>query len=289
VDIKGWGGEFYRRGNAKQFRDASPLDVDEMAERFVNFHQHHDPLDVLRPEEAQRQRVWMRQWVHENAEHVRLDLLPEKFYVDHRLGHWSGPLLQFTPMRISVNPLLTRFAAAKNVELSTAARCHERFHFEVMRRAAPELVSIPFYEDGWAPELTDPDGTEVASAPSSALRPSGQPVARRPTAVGRSRARAAVSTVRRAVRPGKSPRARPRSANPGWLLMANDKNEIVKLFLRAKRRTDMNQICDMRRLIRISREADRLRRSGEVKELFSCIGTALLLLGETEQVVDVAP
>jgi hypothetical protein len=291
VDVKGWGGEFFRRGNAKQFRAGTPLSVDDLAERFIHYHQRHDPLEVLQPEEAERQREWVKQWVYHNAERVRLDLLPEKFYVDHRLGHWSGPLLQFTPLRVSVNPLLTRLAAEKNIELSTTARASERFHFEVMRRAAPELVSIPFFDDTWAPELTAADGGITDVGPrSSAPRSPAPHVVARPAPVGRTRSRAAASAVRNALRPARRPpRQRPRSQNPGWQLMTDDKHEIVKLFTKAKRRTDMGDICDMKRLIRVARDADRLRRTGEVKELFSCIGTAITLLGETEPVLDRPP
>ena len=77
---------------------------------------------MLRDAEAERQRAWLQNWVYESARHVRLDLLPEKFYVDFRLGHWSGPLLQDAPVCVNVNPLLLAHAARKNTELSVGAR-----------------------------------------------------------------------------------------------------------------------------------------------------------------------
>ena len=52
------------------------------------------------------------------ARSSRTDLLPEKFYVDFRLGHWSGPNLQRLPACVSINPLAHQFAATKNLELS---------------------------------------------------------------------------------------------------------------------------------------------------------------------------
>ncbi len=76
-NIKGFGGELYRRGNAKQF-GAEGEDIDELARKFVNYHQIHDPLDVLRGSEAEYQRAWLQRWVYETAEQVRLDLLPRE-------------------------------------------------------------------------------------------------------------------------------------------------------------------------------------------------------------------
>lgn len=332
VDVMGWGGELYRRGHSKRLHIVKFRSVDELAHLFINYHQPHDPLNILQPEEAEHQREWMQTWVYENAERVRLDFLPEKFYVEHRLSNWSGPLLQGAPLRTVVNPLLTALAAKKILELSPAARCTERFHYEVMRRAAPELVSIPFLNDSWDPALEASDGEipveQVPPAPSASAPPTASP---RAVASRMARARdagaAALRKLRSASRtsgrstgsgptsrtspatptspatasgpaspespaaPSKSapptspPRRRPPTRNPGQLLMAHDRDAIEALFERAARDTGMGQICDMDRLIEITRRADDLK-SVEVREVFGCIGVALTLLGETEPVLD---
>jgi hypothetical protein len=251
-NIKGFGGELYRRGNAKQF-GAEVEDLDELARKFVNYHQVHDPLGVLRDDEAQRQREWLQDWVYESARHVRLDLLPEKFYVDFRLGHWSGPLLQDAPVCINVNPLLLTHAARKNTELSVAARGSERFHFEVMRRAAPELVGLPFLNDEWAPLIRADSPVPLATGPFQAsVEPTGR-----------------VLTGR----------------NLGWRLMEHDEKSLARLF-RDARRTDLGEICDVQRLRRVARAAGQLKKSAPVKELHSSIGVALALLGRAEPVLD---
>ena len=254
LNIKGFGGELYRRGNAKQFGDKHFESLENLASMFVNYHQVHDPLGVLREREAEYQSEWLRTWVYSTAEHVRLDLLPEKFYVDFRLGHWSGPLLQDAPVNINLNPLLLTLAARKNTELSSAARGSERFHFEVMRRAAPELVGVPFLNDVWAPSIAADAPVEVASEPF--------PVTVKP--IGR------VITGR----------------NPGWALMEHEEKAIAALFKEAARKTDMGAICDMRKLQRVARHASKLTKSAQVKELHSSIGTALALLGRAEPVLD---
>lgn len=251
--IKGFGGEFFRRGNAKQFRDGKVATVDELAEMFVNYHQRHDPLGVLLPDVAEYQRNWLREWVHMSAEEIRLDLLPERFYIDHRLGHWSGPLLQSSPLRLSINPLLSQLAVAKNNELSVSARSAERFHFEVMRHAAPELVTFPFLHDTWAPEI-------VAGSPL--------PLATEPFEL----------TLH--------PRRARSWGNPGWNLLDSQQLEIEKLFHQAMHKTEMDQICDMGKLKRIAKRAGQLEKSAAIKELFSCIGTSITLLGRSEQIVD---
>jgi hypothetical protein len=249
--LKGFGGEFFRRGNAYQFRVDDPESIDELAEMFVNYHQRHDPLNALVPEVAEAQRDWCRRWVHENAREVRPDLLPEKFYVDHRLGHWSGPCLQNAPVSVMVNPLLSATSVRKNLELTTAARQAERFHYEVMRRAAPELVSVPFLDATWAPAIRETATIDLPDAPMT--------IETRPK--------------------------RQRSwGNPGWPLLEHDALRIEKLFHAAMKKTDMGEICNMRRLKRIAQRAPTLNKSAMVKELFSCIGAAQTLLGEVQPV-----
>jgi len=255
LSIKGFGGELYRRGNAKQF-GTEIEDLDELARRFENYHQVHDPLGVLRAGEAASQRTWLRNWVYATAEQVRADLLPEKFYVDFRLGHWSGPLLQDAPVCISLNPLLLTYAARKNAELSVTARGSERFHYEVMRRAAPELARLPFLNDVWAPAIRADASVELPAEPFRAtVTPTGRVITGR---------------------------------NPGWRLMEHEEKALGRLFKDAARGTDMGAICNMSTLRRVGHDAARLSKSGQVKELHSSIGVALALLGRAEPVLDPA-
>ena len=254
LNVQGFGGEFYRRGNAKQFRNKHVVDVDALAKMFVNYHQIHDPLGILQPAEADFQSQWLRAWVHDASRHVRLDVLPERFYVENRLGHWSGPLIQATPASQHINPLLSSSAARKNMELSMEARTNERFHFEVMLRAAPELVAVPFLSDTWAPEIAAGSPIELPLEPyPTALQPTKRMLTNK---------------------------------HQGWPLLETQSKVITSLFKRAGKHTDMGDICNMRKLRGIARDSGRLKRTGQVKEMFSSIGVALALLGETEPVVD---
>lgn len=254
VDIKGFGGEFYRRGNAKQFRSSEKLTLDALAARFVNYHQVHDPLGILRRREAEYQTSWLKEWVHGSARGIRFDLLPEKFYVDYRLGHWNGPMGQARPGSVVVNPLLLASAARKNLELSPQARSAERFHFEVMRRAAPEVVSVPFLDDVWAPEIAVDSPIELPGYP--------YPTKVRPT----------TRTLT--------------GARPAWAFLQREASAIEELFKEAAGRSALATTCKMRRLKRIARQSAQLQKSRDVKQIFSSIGAALILLDRVEAVCD---
>ena len=153
VSVGGFGGELYRRSHSKRFRTADGGSLEQMADLFVDFHQPHDPMGVLTEEQGRFQERWLREWVAEAATETRLDLLPERFYVENRLGHWNGPLGQNTPTRIVINPLLSNLATSVNLTLSAEERSAERFHYEVIRRTAPGLLDLPFYRDAWSPRL----------------------------------------------------------------------------------------------------------------------------------------
>jgi hypothetical protein len=252
VSVKGFGGELYRRSHAKRFRGKQLKSVDAMAKMFVNYHQPLDPLGVLRTTEAEFQADWLRTWVHDEVNRIRLDLAPEKFYVDYRLGHWNGPMGQSTPWRINVNPLLLPLAASKNLELSLDVRSSERFHFEVMRRAAPELITVPFLNDAWAPQIAADSHIELPREPF-------------PTTI-----EASAHTLK----------------TWQWKFLESQSKAIAGLFKDASRDTDMGSVCDTRKLRRLARQSDRLTKVIHAKEMLSAIVVALALLDRTEPVLD---
>jgi hypothetical protein len=253
LNIKGFGGEIYRGpgGHAQQFRQEAEIGLDEMAERFVRFHQRPDPLGVLTPDTGEWQASWLRGWVYENARRVRLDALPEKFYLDYRVGHWNGPMCQATPGRIKVMPLMSRVAMKRNFELSAAARNDEHLHFEVMRRTAPELMSIPFLNSTW----------------SERLRANG------------------IGQVARVEYPTKVKASTRVLRSWQWLFLASEGKAIDGLLKRAKRE-GLGEICDMKILRKIARDSESITGVLQAKTVVSAVGVALALVGETEAVED---
>ena len=149
--FEGIGGELYRGsgGHAKQFKRVLPTTVQTMQRAFVNYHQRFDPAGLLRPPVAKEMKNWLFDWVSDTARHVRLDALPEKFFVDYRMGHWNGPLNQSIPGRTRVSALLDVAGALEFLRLPPDVRPMEKFHYEVMRRTAPSLLKVPFYQDRW--------------------------------------------------------------------------------------------------------------------------------------------
>lgn len=253
VNVKGFGGEFFRRGSDRRYREKEVASVDDLAARFAAGHLEMDRLRIIRPAEAAYQAQWLESWVHETARLMRLDVVHEKFHVDTALAHWSGPLLQCAPQRVNINPLVTRRAAAKNLELSPAARRSERFHFEVMRRAAPELVLVPFLNDVWAPELAAGSSIDLPQTPfPTAVKPTGRVL---------------------------------HQGNPGWRFFEIEGKAIDRLFKEAGKRTDMDAVCDMTKLRRYARSSRPLTRFGEIREMVGAIGAALTLLDRAEPVV----
>jgi hypothetical protein len=278
LSIKGFGGELYRGpgGHAKRFRKTLPSTIDDMAAMFVDYHQRIDPLGVLRPDVRASQAIWLDNWVRESAEHVRLDMLPEKFFVDYRLGHWNGPLLQAKPTHVIVNPLLSQRAALKFFELVPDVRSSERLHYEVMRRAAPELTVVPFASDRW----------------SEAVLASGPPdLPREPFASPRGAGAAPVASTRPGPRPtaqtsGPSSPQRPKGNRIAktwqWPFLEGQTKEIAQLFERAERESDMPEICDMAALRSAARSAADITVNVQGKALVASICVALALLGEAE-------
>lgn len=251
VDINGFGGELYRQGHAKRFRVRQVSTVDDMIAMFYDYHQPHDPLRVLRPSESHFQQRWMEEWVQRTAKEVRLDALPDKFFVDNRIGHWNGPMAQFKPGLISASTLLSTFAVRKALELAPEVRSTDRFHYEVMRRAAPELVSIPFLGDTWPEAIRETSRFDLPSEPFPVV---DVPSIRRPAAY----------QIR---------------------FLRDQEKEIKKLFRVAGRRTDMGSICNLQALRRVDFQAVGLK-VPEARTVLSCVSIAITLLGRSERVVD---
>lgn len=252
--VSGFGGELYRGpgGHAKRFKRRQPETVDEMAEMFVDYHQVHDPLRALSPIERRYQAEWMRSWVHEAVDVVRFDLLPEKFFVDYRLGHWNGPLGQYKPGHINVNPLLSPVAASRVVELQPDVRSAERFHFEVMLRTAPELLSVPFLGDTWSPSIIESSPVPLPTEPF--------PVERKPT---------------------------PRLMKSWqWPFLESQPHAIEDRLVEAARTSPMGEVCDVQRLCRAVHRAHSFNSNVKGKAIISAVAVALALLGRAEPFVD---
>lgn len=251
LTVKGFGGELYRRAHAKRFRDHSLVAKDAMLAAFDHFHDPFDALAALTPDERRRQVGWLRAWAETAASEVRVDMLPDKFYADYRIGHWNGPLGQAVPGRISLNPLLAPAAAIKAYELSLPARGTDRFHYEVMRRTAPELLPVPFLADRWPDAIIETSDTDLPREPFAST----------------------VRVTSRALTPGK------------WSFFEHEERAIGRL-LKDARRTAMAEVFDMKRLVAAGSSASQLRKVGEIQALYSAILIAIVLLGREEQVVD---
>jgi hypothetical protein len=250
VTIKGFGGELYRRGTNQPSHHPNGHRVDELATQFAADHRKMDRLGIIRIAEAEYQTQWMDNWFHATAKRIGTDVVLERFHIDADFAHWFGPLLQCAPQSLTLNPLVSRRAAQKNLELSAASRRTDRFHFEVMRRAAPDLVLIPFLNDQWAPQLAAGSSIDLPQRPfPTVVKPTG-----------------------RAIHPG----------NPGWQFLETERKAFGHLFKEADKHTDMDSVCDMKKLRRYARSSKPMTKLGEIREFVTALGVALTLLNQAE-------
>jgi hypothetical protein len=256
VTLEGFVGELYRNGHEPIFRRPHPITVDMYLSLFPLYHQagRRAGVQLLRRGEETFQSQWIANWVRTTANDVRLDVLPDKFFVDNRLAHWTGPQLQ-NAAYVTINPLSSAFAARKVLELALGARTSEVFHLEVMRRTAPELIDIPLFRDHWA-QAYSPHRAEAGSV-----------IDHQPAAPG-------IHTLTR--------------HRPIWSLLESDGDAIVELFEEADRHTAMAGICDMGKVIALARRSGELR-DARARELFCCIGVAISMLGLARPVHDAGP
>ncbi|MGE6294241.1 hypothetical protein [Aeromonas media] len=167
-DMTGFGGELYRGpgGHAKQFKNLSFLkNKDAILSQFINYHQKMDPINILSELYKNAQIGWFYNWLEENSKAVRFDVLPEKFFVENRLSNWNGPLAQNVIGRVKFMPLLSPKVARLVFKLSPESRNKEVFHYTVMAKLAPDLISMPFLNATWDKSLQGRYGLDISDKP----------------------------------------------------------------------------------------------------------------------------
>lgn len=240
----GFGGELYRGSHAKAMVKKPLATIEEAQLAWRDYHQPFDPLGILRGGYATYQHEWVANWVGQNASH--LSVLPEKFYVENRLGRSSGPLMQNTPGRIKVAPLLSMKAARLFFKLGKAARIGEVLNYEVMRRTKPELNMIPFLKQVWSQE-----------------------VLRR----NEKLPKASYKTISIATS---------KSVAPRQFDFIKYEADNIELYLRdAMHYTDIDSIVNVDRAIKYMRDSEEMFSTVKAKAIFSCLALAITLLGHT--------
>jgi hypothetical protein len=253
LTIEGFVGELYRNGHEPIFRRPHEISIDMYMSMFPLYHQagRRAGVQLLAPSEEKLQSAWIQNWVRTSGNDVRVDVLPDKFYVENRLGHWTGPQLQ-NAAYITINPLSSASVARKVLELSLDARTSEHFHLEVMRRTAPELVDIPLFRDRWT-GVHSPRRADPRTLPNHKPAPPDIHMLTR--------------------------------HRPIWSFLESERDAIVELFEDAGHHTSMPGICDMRKVRALAQRSGELR-DARARELFCCIGVAISMLGLAEPVCD---
>lgn len=253
IDITGFGGELYRGpgGHAKQFKNLSFLKETELINFWINYHQRMDPHNILRESYKDYQISWMKNWLHANEGVVRKDVLPEKFFVENRLSNWNGPLAQNVIGRTTLMPLLSQNIAKKILRLNPTSRTMEYFHFTVMAKAFPDLVSHPFLNASWDLQLNGRMGLFFSTDPWDGKK------------------------------------SLPRSIQ-AWQFefLENEKNNIIDLLDFSYHKTDIDKIFDVRKVINWLKENDNYKTVVDAKVIMSAIALAHTLTGKSDVVKD---
>ncbi|MCC5953453.1 MAG: hypothetical protein JJU45_15285 [Acidimicrobiia bacterium] len=287
LTVKGFGGEFYR---THQYVGGVLVDRAAMADRFVRFQQRPDPLGILTDDVAAAQEQWLRRWVDIASCGVRFDLLPDHFRIATRNTHWNGPMLQFKPASVQLNPLLSLTGARASMLLDPRERATERFHYEVMRRAAPQLVDVPFLDDQWSHALTTRCSASAAES-NVATHPTPAKVSDFLRQHGLDSTRPASPRRPPPLPSGPSPLEQPTRTIHAlktwqWRFLGTQQEELVSLFRRAATDTAMADICDMDRLVAVAERAGSISEATHGKSVISAVGIALALLDEGEPTCD---
>lgn len=211
-----------------------------------------DPINILSDLYKNYQIGWLYNWLDENVKSVRLDTLPEKFFVENRLSNWNGPLAQNVVGRTKFMPLLSPKVARLVFKLSPEARNKELFHFSVMAKLAPNLISIPFLNAKWDESLQGRYGLDVSKDKFN----SGE-------------------------------KYNPRTVQ-AWQaqFVENQKDEIIKLLEEAEQNSDINEVFNVSKLCNFI-ESNSSFNTIELKTILSSIGIAHTLLNKQDKVEDI--
>lgn len=158
---------------------------------------------------------------------------------------------QFAPGRVTVNLLSSPKAARAAAALTAEAANSRRFHYEVIRRTAPELVSIPFFDDRWPDEIVTEGEFDFSREPFPAPK----------------------VAITQAIRSWQ------------WEFLATESEAIDRLFAEGADTVlgDIYRIDDLRAA---ARRAPEMKRAVDAKAILSAVAIALAATGRAEPVCD---
>lgn len=143
-------GEFYREhGILKGINQSWFLCKHIMLHsKFINYH------GVLQPDFIQYYRTVLKQYFAELEDHVKPDLRLQRIHNDFRMRGWVPQTSMFDSLAtLNVNLLLDAELIKYNESLTRSERNRSPVHYELIRRAMPELLLIPHDSHQWHPKI----------------------------------------------------------------------------------------------------------------------------------------
>lgn len=149
IELNGMVGELYKKF-VKSHETLQIETLNQAIDIFKNYQQRNDPLSLQHDDITSHQHHSMEQTVRSlHAAGVALNDLQDIIYINNRLPMWSGQMAANTFERIRIFPLANFNAARIAYSGGHELRQTARIHMEVMKRACPELVEMPFLDTKW--------------------------------------------------------------------------------------------------------------------------------------------
>ena len=151
--LTGSAGEIYRP-HVKRRRTLTLTDLDAAKREYKRYHYASNPVGLLKPSVAARNRSYFRKKVaglHDLG--VPFDDMHYAFYVEDRLAWWNGYMMSNMFGRARINPLANFEAASIMSSVDPEQKKIDRLHFELMKKADVRLLELPFLSNQWDSRL----------------------------------------------------------------------------------------------------------------------------------------
>lgn len=151
--LTGSAGEIYRP-HIKRRRSLTLSNLEGAKREYQHYHYRSNPVGLLRPEIAARNRAYFRAKVSGlHRQGVPFDDMHYAFYVEDRMSWWNGYAMSNMFGRARINPLANFDAASIMSSVDPEQKKMDRLHFELMKAVDPRLLSLPFLSNQWDSRL----------------------------------------------------------------------------------------------------------------------------------------
>lgn len=148
----GQGGAVFKGGYAgnHQFTDKNEVEY-FLLKAFNKFN------DFFRQEQIEEHIQFVKNFVYNEAKHLKVNDILNYFFLKYRTGRWSSSSMPFyTSLSHVYFPMFENQLVKKAQRFDTKFGETDQILYNILMRIAPELIDIPFADDRWNFESTGP-------------------------------------------------------------------------------------------------------------------------------------